>query len=59
MGKSMKVKELIEELKKYPDNSDIEVKSYDEKFNKIIVKKNGRDVLLYIQYIDEYGHLVR
>ena len=55
----MKVKELIEELKKYPDSADIEVKSYDEKFNKIIVKKSGRDVLLYIQYIDEYGHLVR
>lgn len=55
----MTVKELIEELKKYPTDSDIEVKSYDERYNKISVKKSGRDVLLYIQYIDEYGHLVR
>ena len=55
----MKVKELIEELKKYPVDSNIEVKSYDERFNEISVKKNGNDVLLYVQYIDKYGNRVR
>ena len=55
----MTVKELIDELKKYPDNFIVEVKSYDESFNDITVKKNGNNVRLFIRYIDEYGNYVR
>ena len=55
----MKVKELIEELKKYPADNDVKVKSYDKEFNNISVEDNKNGVILYIRYIDKYGNYIR
>lgn len=55
----MTVKELIEELKKCPDDAKIEVRTYDEKFNDLGVKYDGFDVSIFIRYIDKYGHYIR
>ena len=55
----MTVKELKDELNKYPEDFRIEIKSYDEDFNDITVKKSGNYVRLFIRYIDEYGNYLR